>query len=186
MWFEDSNANILFKNYVDCDVIKLFSITGQTNNNLIVANSFTDYAYYEPTFSHNGTNTFYHNNFFNSNWLQSDPNFTQSKWDNGQSGNYWSNYHGEDQNNDGIGDIPHIIDQNNQDNYPLTNPVIINTEVQPQLPSCDQTSNSFEQTLQEDSSKTTQISIIVIIIIIVASLIFYKKIQIKNFKVILS
>ena len=91
---------------------------GQTTNNQFVANTFTNFAYYEPTFSHTGENTFYHNNFFNAQRLQSDLDFTVSKWDDRQTGNYWSNYNGTDQNNDGVGDTPHIIDLNNQDNSP--------------------------------------------------------------------
>jgi parallel beta-helix repeat protein len=40
-------------------------------------------------------------------------------FDNGTTGNYWSNYNGTDNNCDGIGDIPYIIDENNRDNHPL-------------------------------------------------------------------
>ena len=54
-------------------------------------------------------------------------------WDNGypSGGNYWSNYTdvdlytGPHQNitgRDGIWDHPHVVDANNQDKYPLTNP----------------------------------------------------------------
>jgi parallel beta-helix repeat protein len=65
-------------------------------------------------------NTFYHNNFENN---------TQSFlilgtigsniWDTGIEGNYWSDYIGTDSNQDGIGDTPYIIDENNTDHYPL-------------------------------------------------------------------
>lgn len=49
--------------------------------------------------------------------------FTQgSAWDNGAEGNFWSNYDGEDSNQDGIGDKPYIIDAKNQDNFPLISP----------------------------------------------------------------
>jgi hypothetical protein len=42
-------------------------------------------------------------------------------WDDGVSGNYWSNYNGTDANQDRIGDTPYIIDINNVDHYPLMN-----------------------------------------------------------------
>lgn len=51
-------------------------------------------------------------------------------WDNGTTGNYWSNYNGTDNNGDGIGDTPYVIDHNNQDNYPLMTEFII-----PEFPS---------------------------------------------------
>jgi parallel beta-helix repeat protein len=46
-------------------------------------------------------------------------------FDNGETGNFWSKYHGNDNNGDGIGDNPYIIDENNQDYYPLMNQFII-------------------------------------------------------------
>jgi len=48
-------------------------------------------------------------------------------WDNGTMGNYWDDYAGLDENGDEIGDTPYIIDENNQDNYPLMYPVDIST-----------------------------------------------------------
>jgi hypothetical protein len=43
-------------------------------------------------------------------------------FDNGEKGNYWSDYHGIDANGDGIGDTPYIIDSNCSDRYPLISP----------------------------------------------------------------
>jgi len=40
-------------------------------------------------------------------------------WDNGRIGNYWSDYNGTDNNHDGIGDTPYVVDVQNQDRYPL-------------------------------------------------------------------
>ncbi len=38
-------------------------------------------------------------------------------------GNYWADYKGRDDNSDGIGDEPKVIDENNVDYYPLMQPV---------------------------------------------------------------
>jgi len=40
-------------------------------------------------------------------------------WDNGERGNFWSNYNGTDANRDGLGDTPYVIDIKNQDRFPL-------------------------------------------------------------------
>ena len=56
--------------------------------------------------------------------------FSTNIWDNGTVGNFWDDYHGTDNNNDGIGDTPYVIDGNNQDNYPLVEPYAI-----PEFPS---------------------------------------------------
>jgi hypothetical protein len=45
-------------------------------------------------------------------------------WDNGKVGNYWSDYTGADSNGDGVGDTPYIIDEKNQDRYPLMAPTV--------------------------------------------------------------
>ena len=61
--------------------------------------------------------------------------------DNGypSGGNYWNDYNGTDNNGDGIGETPYIINEDNQDNYPLMNPVDISTSQEfntiPEFPS---------------------------------------------------
>ncbi|MEM1548838.1 MAG: NosD domain-containing protein [Thermoproteota archaeon] len=66
-------------------------------------------------------NKIYHNDFIN-NSEQVYAYQSVNAWDNGSTGNYWSNYWGTDTNNDGIGDIPHVIDDTNKDRYPLMAP----------------------------------------------------------------
>jgi parallel beta-helix repeat protein len=77
--------------------------------------------------SHSSNNTLYQNNFID-NTIQiygTIDEFPESNapsaniWSYGATGNYWSNYNGTDSDGDGIGDIPYIIDANNQDPYPL-------------------------------------------------------------------
>jgi nitrous oxidase accessory protein len=46
-------------------------------------------------------------------------------WDNGVIGNYWSDYNGTESDGNGVGDTPYIINENNQDNYPLMETYII-------------------------------------------------------------
>lgn len=93
-------------------------------------------------------NTIFHNNFINNTehvhvreslyvYIRKEPEPPDSNsWDNGypSGGNYWSDCNGTDlfsgpyQNetgSDGIGDIPHVINEYNQDNYPLMAPIRI-------------------------------------------------------------
>lgn len=44
-------------------------------------------------------------------------------WDDGRRGNYWSDYTGTDQDGDGFGDTPYVIDADSQDNHPYVRPV---------------------------------------------------------------
>ena len=84
-----------------------------------------------------GENYVQHNNFINNSATAgvTENSFTISIWDDSypSGGNYWSNYNGTDNNEDGIGDTPYIINENNQDKYPFMNPVDISTI--PEFPS---------------------------------------------------
>jgi nitrous oxidase accessory protein NosD len=40
-------------------------------------------------------------------------------WDDGKEGNHWTDYNGTDENGDGIGDTPYVVDVLNRDRYPL-------------------------------------------------------------------
>ena len=83
------------------------------------------------------SNSIYGNYFINVTQQVLDTNepgqLSENSWDNDKEGNYWSNYNGDDSNGDGIGDSPYVLYENNQDNYPLMNPVDI-SEI-PEFPS---------------------------------------------------
>jgi len=80
-------------------------------------------------------NTFYSNNIIN-NTQQIFSYDSLNTWNHNYpiGGNYWSDYTGKDADGDEIGDTPYIIDERNQDCYPLMN------EWTPQIPKEGETS----------------------------------------------
>ena len=66
-------------------------------------------------------NTLYLNDFVNNGIQVNASQIAPNIWSSGNPmrGNYWSDYKGVDNNNDGIGDTPYIINANNTDNYPI-------------------------------------------------------------------
>jgi len=90
--------------------------------NIISDNSITDnqvgIGFYDSS-----NNLIFHNSFTN-NAYQVYAETSVNVWDKGypSGGNYWNDYSGVDSNEDGIGDTPYPIDENNQDRYPLMKP----------------------------------------------------------------
>jgi parallel beta-helix repeat protein len=69
----------------------------------------------------NTDNSIYYNNFM-SNTLNAFDDCENNTWDNGTIGNYWSNYTGVDEDENGIGDTPYNISGGkNHDQYPTMN-----------------------------------------------------------------
>jgi parallel beta-helix repeat protein len=86
-------------------------------NNVVTGNDATSGEAYSMVLYYSNFTLIYHNNFMNHyiyEWVK-----TANSWDNGLEGNYWNSYDGIDANQDGIGDTPYIIDEGNQDNFPL-------------------------------------------------------------------
>jgi parallel beta-helix repeat protein len=102
-----------------------------SKHNTIVGNNITGNNY-GIGFWESSNNLIYNNNFINNTHQVSDSALNYPKWslsvnnwDNGTTGNYWSDYNGTDNNRDGIGDTPYVIYENNKDNYPFMNPDLI-------------------------------------------------------------
>ena len=94
----------------------------QSSDNTIRGNRIDTSTYINIYLSSSSRNIIYHNNFLGYFADQVISLNSFNVWDNGAEGNHWLDYWGEDENGDGIGDTPYIIDENNQDNYPLMSP----------------------------------------------------------------
>ncbi|MBS7270694.1 MAG: right-handed parallel beta-helix repeat-containing protein, partial [Candidatus Freyarchaeota archaeon] len=94
-----------------------------STKNLITLNNITQNDI-GISFDESSNNTTHHNNFID-NINHTNVENSTNIWDDDctKEGNYWSDYTGIDSNADGVGDIPYIIDEKNQDRYPLTKPI---------------------------------------------------------------
>ena len=105
-------------------------LSSYSNYNSISGNNITDNSV-GISLWYSSNNLFFHNNFINNTQQVSIPKSGYANfWDNGVEGNYWSDYEDRYPNateldDSGIWDTPYVIDENNQDNYPLINPAVI-------------------------------------------------------------
>ena len=115
-----------------CGIIFEYSSNKNSVNRNLIENNTLCISCLESS-----NNRFFHNNFINNTehftdlgpsayWLALSINI----WDDSKEGNYWTDYNGTDTDDNGIGDTPYIIDDNNQDHCPLIEPAII-----PEFPS---------------------------------------------------
>ncbi|MEM1690917.1 MAG: NosD domain-containing protein [Thermofilaceae archaeon] len=89
-----------------------------SRGNTITGNTISYNQWYGISLSGSSGNRIFLNNFIN-NRRQVYPDKAKNSWDDGSRGNFWSDYTGEDRDNDGIGDVPYIIDKRNVDRRPL-------------------------------------------------------------------
>ena len=116
--------NIVFGNNIMANQDQGVHLMGSSNNNSVFGNNITD-SNFGIFLYLSSDNKFYHNNFVgNTEQVHFQEPSYANFWDDGypSGGNYWSDYAGKDENNDGIGDAPYVINAENVDRYPLMNP----------------------------------------------------------------
>jgi len=116
------NSSVITKNQLADNYCAIY-IGYESMYNTVIGNNLTNNNY-GMVFWESSNNKIFHNNFINNTVGVFDRETTSlNVWDDGyfSGGNYWNNYNGTDNDNDGIGDTPYVIDKNNQDNYPLIN-----------------------------------------------------------------
>ena len=118
IWLHYSHGNTVSDNFV-WGSIRWYGIVlcGNSSQNTITCNTMKDNSIGLAVTG--GDNFICHNNFINNQKQTKMITSYYNAWNNTYEGNYWSNYNGIDADQDGIGDTPYLIDENNQDNHPL-------------------------------------------------------------------
>lgn len=130
---DDSFGNTISSNAV-WENASGISLDGSSDNNVLFMNEVSSNACGISLKISSG-NAIYLNNFENNTSANVASVDSDNAWETPESinydfhdqtglsshlGNHWSDYSGEDDDNDGIGDTPHAIDTDDEDTYPLT------------------------------------------------------------------
>jgi parallel beta-helix repeat protein len=117
-----SNYNVFSDNLIVNNVVAGIELD-QSANNVFSGNTIYDNPEGLTLSFSASNNVFYHNNFNNTVQLSSTSVNSTNVWSLNGEGNYWSDYTGQDSNNDGIGNIPYNITRTEgPDSYPLMGP----------------------------------------------------------------
>ena len=118
---EYASHNVIAENDI-VDIRGYGIYLSESSYNHVVGNTVVR-SYWEGVLvgNHSGNNSIYHNTLIDNQENAYDGE--GNGWDNGSSGNYWSDYTGSDSNGDGIGDsLYQIPGEMSQDRYPLMQP----------------------------------------------------------------
>jgi parallel beta-helix repeat protein len=126
---EDNDANGISFSMSTNNEIYNNVIQNNDNNGIYLSLSSSFNKIYQNTIRNNNRygqylvsspNNVIHHNDFVDNMEENAKDISTNTWDDGLEGNYWGDYTGEDNDGDGIGDVPYSISGgSNQDRYPL-------------------------------------------------------------------
>jgi parallel beta-helix repeat protein len=113
----NSNENIIDNNLIEKNNIGIYLSDSDINyikSNVIKNNNANGILIN----SQSNSNIIYLNHFSN-NIVNNARDLSSNNWNRNAYGNFWDDYNDYDNNKDGIGDNPYIIDSNSKDYYPL-------------------------------------------------------------------
>jgi len=113
---KESNRIDPYKNNITRNDYGIYLSNYSTDNYISINNlAFNQKGLY---LEYSSDNCIWHNNLIN-NTDQVYSSYSLNTWNYENEGNYWSDYDGSDNNTDGLGDRPYVIDEHNQDSNPL-------------------------------------------------------------------
>ncbi len=118
--FFSSSYNTIEKNIIELNEAFGIDLVWSDNNSVVRNDILSNFRGIQLQDAYG--NVIFHNNLIDNLYQATSSQGSIDVWDNGCEGNYWSNYNGDDNDNDGIGDTPYVIDGSNVDHYPLMNP----------------------------------------------------------------
>jgi len=116
----NSGSNTIQDNTIENNYIGIY-LESNSNANTIKSNDIQNNVMYGMFVTVSSIDNTIYLNDFSDNYDSNARDHGSNNWDYVSQGNYWDDYNDYDNNSDGIGDRPYIIegDSGNQDNYPL-------------------------------------------------------------------
>lgn len=113
----NSNENIIDNNLIEKNNIGIYLSNSEINyiKSNVIKNNNANGIFIN---SQSQSNTIYLNHFSN-NIVNNARDLSSNNWNRNAYGNFWDDYNDYDNNNDGVGDNPYIIDSNSKDLFPL-------------------------------------------------------------------
>ncbi|UCE38704.1 MAG: Ig-like domain-containing protein, partial [Thermoplasmata archaeon] len=104
-----SSNNLIENNVISMGNRTGIYIYGGSDGNSITRNSIENNSGIGVNITSATGNQIHHNNFINNTQNAYDSTISLNNWDDGVEGNYWSDYLGTDDDNDGFGEDPYVV-----------------------------------------------------------------------------